>query len=71
MISKLSPLISMVPRAYRQSKGLSSERLYCAESVRDGVRMALSLAQVMGGSVPPLVYIGGSTFVVAEAVKLF
>jgi hypothetical protein len=33
--------------------------------------MALSLAQVMGGSVPPLVYIGGSTFVVAEAVKLF
>ena len=58
-------------RAYRQSKGLSSERLYCAESVRDGVRMALSLAQVMGGSVPPLVYIGGSTFVVAEAVKLF
>ena len=39
-----------------------------ADSVREAVTSALQLA---GGMSDPLVYIGGSTFVVAEAVPLF
>ena len=56
-------------------------RAYAAPSVRDAVHMAVSLAQNLSTQLsrsasaehpaPPLVYIGGSTFVVAEALPLF
>jgi dihydrofolate synthase/folylpolyglutamate synthase len=56
-------------------------RAYTAETVRQAVQMALSLAQTLSGQtnrsasaakpVPPLVFIGGSAFVVAEALPLF
>jgi dihydrofolate synthase/folylpolyglutamate synthase len=56
-------------------------RAYTAETVRQAVQMALGLAQTLSGQtnrsasaakpVPPLVFIGGSAFVVAEALPLF
>ena len=54
-------------------------RAFAADSVRQAVQMALQLAQTLSaptdrpGSKPvrPLVYIGGSAFVVAEALPLF
>ena len=56
-------------------------RAFFGGSVRQGVQMAVSLAQNLSAQtsrsasaqdvVPPLVFIGGSTFVVAEAVPLF
>jgi dihydrofolate synthase/folylpolyglutamate synthase len=56
-------------------------RAYAAETVRQAVQMALGLAQTLSGQtnrsasaakpVPPLVFIGGSAFVVAEALPLF
>jgi len=56
-------------------------RAYTADSVRQAVQMALSLAQTLSGQtnrsasaakpVPPLVFIGGSAFVVAETLPLF
>ena len=56
-------------------------RAYMAETVRQAVQMALMLAQNLSAQtsrsasaskpVPPLVFIGGSAFVVAEALPLF
>ena len=56
-------------------------RAYAAETVRQAVQMALQLAQNLSGQTsrsasaakpaPPLVFIGGSAFVVAEALPLF
>ena len=56
-------------------------RAYAADSVRQAVQMALQLAQTLSQQtnrsasaskpVPPLVFIGGSAFVVAEALPLF
>ena len=56
-------------------------RAYAADTVRQAVQMALQLAQTLSQQtnrsasaakpVPPLVYIGGSAFVVAEALPLF
>ena len=56
-------------------------RAFTAGTVREAVRMALQLAQDFSGiagrsasaapAAPPLVYIGGSAFVVAEALPLF
>ena len=56
-------------------------RAYTADTVRQAVQMALQLAQTLSqqtnrsasaaNPVPPLVYIGGSAFVVAEALPLF
>ena len=56
-------------------------RAYAAESVRQAVQMALQLAQNLSEQTnrsasaakpaPPLVFIGGSAFVVAEALPLF
>ena len=56
-------------------------RAYTADSVRQAVQMALQLAQTLSQQtnrsasaskpVPPLVFIGGSAFVVAEALPLF
>jgi dihydrofolate synthase/folylpolyglutamate synthase len=56
-------------------------RAYTADTVRQAVQMALQLAQTLSQQtnrsasaakpVPPLVFIGGSAFVVAEALPLF
>ena len=61
--------------------GKASARAYAAPSVRQAVQMALQLAQNLSeqtsrsasasNPVPPLVFIGGSAFVVAEALPLF
>ena len=58
-----------------------SSRTYAFMSVRQAVQMALSLARGLSQQLsrsasaespaPPLIYIGGSTFVVAEALPLF
>lgn len=70
-------------QAFRASEPVPScpLRAYAASGVREAVTMAVSLAQnlstPLGRSAsaehpaPPLVYIGGSTFVVAEAIPLF
>ena len=64
--------------AFQGGKAL---RAYSAPTVRQAVQMALQLAQTLSGQtsrsasadkpVPPLVFIGGSAFVVAEALPLF
>ena len=61
--------------------GKASLRAYSADTVRQAVQMALQLAQTLSQQtnrsasaakpVPPLVFIGGSAFVVAEALPLF
>ena len=61
--------------------GKPSLRAYAADSVRQAVQMAMQLAQTLSRQtnrsasaskpVPPLVFIGGSAFVVAEALPLF
>lgn len=62
--------------AYRESKGLPVTRLYSVDSVRNAVSMAVELAsnikKMDSGSrvVQPVIYVGGSTFAVAEAVPL-
>jgi len=62
--------------AYRKSKGLSTSRLYTCDSVRNAVSMAIELAanikKIDSGNrvLQPVIYIGGSTFAVAEAVPL-
>ena len=62
-------------RAWRQERGLPADRLFDGGSVAEAVRMAMRLASegISAGNRanPPLVYIGGSTFVVAEAIPLF
>lgn len=65
-------------RAYQEAGG---KRAYTAGSVRQAVQMAIGLAQNLSGAdsrsasagrrTPPLVFIGGSAFVVAEALPLF
>ena len=52
-----------------EKHGRMANRLYVQDSVRDAVAMALKTAAAYGGN--PLVYIGGSTFVVSEAVTCF
>ena len=68
-------------KAYRQAQGQPASRAYDFVNVRQAVQMALQLAQKLSQQLsrsasaenpaPPLVYIGGSTFVVAEALPLF
>ena len=70
-------------QAFRASEAAPScpLRAYTAPTVREAVQMAVSLAQNLSTQLsrsasaespaPPLVYIGGSTFVVAEALPLF
>ena len=55
--------------AYCASCGRPATRLYVQNSVKEAVAMALKTAAVYGGN--PLIYIGGSTFVVSEAVPCF
>ena len=58
-------------KAWRSGQGLGSGNAFAAPSVREAVRMATARAQALTDSTPPLIYIGGSTFVVSEAVNLF
>lgn len=55
--------------AFCEKHDRMANRLYVQDSVRDAVAMALKTAAAYGGN--PLVYIGGSTFVVSEAVTCF
>ena len=54
------------------SKDCTPSETYCLDDVGDAVRLALSIAGDCLGSesVGPLVYIGGSTYVVSEAVAM-
>lgn len=61
-------IMKVVSAVFGQS-GYSTSRLYVVPSVRDAVTSALRMASEYGGK--PLVYIGGSTFVVSEALPLF
>jgi len=68
-------------RRFNEYRGGASTRAFFSSSVRQAVQMAIQLAQNLGGPAsrsasaenlaPTLIYIGGSTFVVAEAVPLF
>ena len=51
------------------SRGCPVSRAYVCDGVRDAVTLAMKTASMYGGN--PLVYIGGSTFVVSEAVPFF
>lgn len=55
--------------AFCEESGRSASRLYVQDNVREAVLLALKTAAAYGGN--PLVYIGGSTFVVSEAVPCF
>ena len=66
---------------YRARRGMGTDRAYVADTVRSAVQMAINLAHTLGEQtnrsasaakpVPPLIYVGGSTFVVGEAIGLF
>ena len=68
-------------RRFRAARPEAASRAFAAGSVRDAVGMALQFAQTLSGQLsrsasatrpaPPLVFIGGSAFVVAEALPLF
>ena len=68
-------------RRFNEFRGGASTRAFFSSSVRQAVQMAIQLAQNLGGPAsrsasaenlaPSLIYIGGSTYVVAEAVPLF
>jgi len=51
---------------YKKLSESLSDRVYFGGSVAEGLEMALKMAAKRGGR--PLIYIGGSTFVVSEAV---
>lgn len=55
--------------AFCEESGRPASRLYVQDNVREAVLLALKTAAAYGGN--PLVYIGGSTFVVSEAVPCF
>ncbi|MBR1705977.1 MAG: bifunctional folylpolyglutamate synthase/dihydrofolate synthase [Bacteroidales bacterium] len=65
----------------RRYQAAGRNRAYTADTVRQAVQMAIQLAQNLSQQlnrsasaskpVPPLIYIGGSTFVVSEALPLF
>lgn len=68
-------------KRFTAAPAVAPRRAYTADSVRQAVQMALQLAQTLSQKtnrsasaskpVPPLVFIGGSAFVVAEALPLF
>jgi dihydrofolate synthase/folylpolyglutamate synthase len=59
--------------AWRKAHGLGTERLHVKDSVHDAVLSAMKLASSLltDDGPQPLVYIGGSTFVVSEAAACF
>ena len=75
------PAAELLKRYTAFQGGKPSLRAYAADTVRQAVQMALQLAQTLSQQtnrsasaakpVPPLVFIGGSAFVVAEALPLF
>ena len=75
------PAGELLKRYTASQGGKASLRAYSADTVRQAVQMALQLAQTLSQQtnrsasaakpVPPLVFIGGSAFVVAEALPLF
>ena len=75
--SRALPAAEILKRYTAAGRG----RAYQAETVRQAVQMALMLAQNLSAQTnrsasaakpaPPLVFIGGSAFVVAEALPLF
>ena len=75
------PADEILKRFTAYQGGKASLRAYTAATVRQAVQMALQLAQTLSQQtnrsasatkpVPPLVFIGGSAFVVAEALPLF
>ena len=75
------PAAELLKRYTAFQSGKPSLRAYAADTVRQAVQMALQLAQTLSQQtnrsasaakpVPPLVFIGGSAFVVAEALPLF
>ena len=75
------PASDLLKRFTAFQGGRPSLRTYAADSVRQAVQMAMQLAQTLSQQtnrsasaskpVPPLVFIGGSAFVVAEALPLF
>lgn len=75
------PASDLLKRFTAFQGGRPSLRTYAANSVRQAVQMAMQLAQTLSQQtnrsasaskpVPPLVFIGGSAFVVAEALPLF
>ena len=72
--SRALPAADILRRYTAFAEGRAPLRAFAAETVRQAVQMALQLAQNIAGgpdSAPPLVYIGGSAFVVAEALPLF
>lgn len=57
-----------------QKEGRSSEKVHCAGTVIEAVSIARNLAEEIRLADPgsrPLIYIGGSTYVVSEAVPMF
>ena len=68
-------------RRFTEYRGGASTRAFFSSSVRQAVQMAIQLSQNLGGPAsrsasaenlaPAIIYIGGSTFVVAEAVPIF
>ena len=68
-------------KRFNAAQAAAPRRAYAADTVRQAVQMALQLAQTLSQQtnrsasaakpVPPLVFIGGSAFVVAEALPLF
>ena len=58
--------------AWLSAQGAPTGRLYACDRVRDAVEMAVNLAaQTWNPQGKPLIYIGGSTFAVTEAVPCF
>lgn len=59
--------------AWRKAHGLGTERLHVKDSVHEAVLSAMKLASSLltDDGPQPLVYIGGSTFVVSEAAACF
>lgn len=53
--------------AWRQERGISTERLHWCPSVEEAVASARKMCSI---SENPMLYIGGSTFVVADAVQM-
>ena len=75
------PAQELLKRYQAACSGVPSTRAYAAETVRQAVQMAIGLSQNLSEQLsrsasaespaPPLIYIGGSSFVVAEALPLF
>lgn len=64
-----SPKILERYSSWRKEHGLDTDRLFASDTVAGAISEALGLASFSGDN--PLIYIGGSTFAVADAVPFF